>query len=83
MVLSRWQGNSLVSLFDTEGAEMCLERKHCHRASSPVAIGRCGSCGSKHWDLDKDRLVGRQSTGILTGTGSRGLSLSGHGVPGR
>lgn len=50
------QGNALVSLWETD-ENMCLERSYCHSSSSPVRVGKCNRCGTKRWDLTKDRYA--------------------------
>jgi len=45
----RREGNVLISLLENDNSDMCLERKWCHSSVSPVSIGSCKNCGSKHW----------------------------------
>lgn len=55
MMAERKGGAALVAPFETNNANMCLERKWCHSAESPASIGPCKSCGAKHWQVTKDR----------------------------
>lgn len=55
MLADRKGGAALVAPFETGNAQMCLDRKWCHSAESPVAIGPCKACGAKHWQVTKDR----------------------------
>lgn len=57
------QGNALVSLWETD-ENMCLERSYCHSSSSPVRVGKCNRCGTKRWDLTKDRYAQLRLMGI-------------------
>lgn len=49
------QGHALVTLMETNNADMCLERKHVHSATSPVSIGKCSKAGTKKWSISRDR----------------------------
>ncbi len=49
ILAERKEGNVLVTLLEHASSDMCLERKWCHSPQSPVSIGPCKSCGSKHW----------------------------------
>jgi hypothetical protein len=49
IIAERREGNVLVSLLENDKSDMCLERKWCHSPVSPVSIGPCKNCGSKHW----------------------------------
>jgi len=53
IVADRKEGKVLVSLLGSDGPEMCLERKWCHSAYSPVSVGSCKQCGAKHWKMKK------------------------------
>lgn len=58
ILADRREGQVLVSLLENDNSAMCLTRKWCHSAESPVGLDQCKSCGAKHWTLEKDRRRG-------------------------
>lgn len=54
MLADRKGGAALVAPFETD-SDMCLVRKWCHSAESPMGLGQCKHGGAKRWTVTKDR----------------------------